>query len=61
MADSPESAPISGGKSSEIAAFFSSVWGKIIAVLTTITMLGGLAAEGLSLYRNWQDSVIASK
>ena len=43
----------------ETAAFFSSLWGKIIALLTAITMIGGIATEGISIYRNWQDSIIA--
>jgi hypothetical protein len=33
-----------------MAAFFSTLWGRILAVLTAIALLLGIAAEGVSLY-----------
>ena len=55
MTEEPKKAESTAKPQTETAAFFSSVWGKIIALLTTITMLGGIATEGISIYRNWQD------
>ncbi len=43
-----------------IGGFLSSVWGKTLSILAAITMVGGIAAEGLSIFRNWQDSQIAA-
>jgi hypothetical protein len=52
MADQPPT--------SNIAVFFASVWGRILAILTAIALLLGIAAEGLSLYRNYQEAISAA-
>jgi hypothetical protein len=41
---------------SVVADFIGSVWGKVLTVLAAITMVLGIAAEGVSLYKNWSEA-----
>lgn len=47
-------------KSWDMRAVLDSAWGKVIAILMVIGMLMGIAAEGVSLYRNWQEAQSAA-
>ena len=41
--------------------FFSTLYGKLIAVLTIIALLLGIFAEGISIYTGWQEAIIKRK
>jgi hypothetical protein len=59
MADESQSKGPNASKHSAVADFIGTVWGKVLTVLAAITMLLGIAAEGVSLYRNWWEARIA--
>src|ERR1700677_2441073 len=56
MADEPQMKGPNASTSSVVADFIGTVWGKVLTVLAAITMLLGIAAEGVSLYRNWWEA-----
>jgi hypothetical protein len=55
MADHSQMKGPNASTHSVVADFIGTVWGKVLTVLATITMLLGIAAEGVSLYRSsWE-------
>jgi hypothetical protein len=56
MADDQQTKGPNGSTRSVVADFIGTVWGKVLTVLAAITMLLGIAAEGVSLYRNWWEA-----
>ena len=59
MADDPQTKGPNASTRSVVAGFIGTVWGKVLTVLAAITMLFGIAAEGLSLYRSSLEVEIA--
>jgi hypothetical protein len=59
MAHEPQTKGPNVSTHSVVADFIGTVWGKVLTVLAAITMLLGIAAEGVSLYRNWWEAQTA--
>jgi hypothetical protein len=59
MADDPQTKGPNASARSVVVDFIGTVWGKVLTVLAAITMLLGIAAEGVSLYKSSWDVEIA--